>query len=215
MNNNRGWLVVFAGLGSNLCLGALYAWGVFAAALRTEAGWTATQTQIPYMIACLFFALLMVPGGMLQDKFGPRPVLTSSAIFAGAGWYLSGSVNSVWGLALFFGVFFGTAIGFGYSTATPTAVKWFHPEQRGLVSGIVVGGFGLAAIYAAPLVRVLLGVYGISSTFRILGVGFAVIILVLSRFINNPPSVVKTNPVAIEQVEAAEKQDYLDRKSVV
>lgn len=185
---NRGWAVAFAGLGVNSCLGALYTWTIFAALLRSEFGWSATQTQIPYMTACFFFAFLMAPWGMLQDKLGPRPVLTASAILAGIGFFMSGWFLTVWGLTLFFGVVFGTAIGMGYSTATPAAVKWFGPRQRGVISGIVVGGFGLAAFFSAPLARTLLDKYDISRTFNILGLLFFTLIILLSRIIDNPPA---------------------------
>ena len=77
--NRRGWAVAFSGLGVNLALGVLYSWGVFASALR-ESGWSATQSQIPYMIACAVFALLMVPGGRIQDRLGPKLVLLLAAL---------------------------------------------------------------------------------------------------------------------------------------
>lgn len=184
----KGWTVAFAGLGVNLCLGAIYTWTIFAGVLRSDFNWTATQTQIPYMTACLFFAMLMAPAGLLQDRLGPRPLLAVSALLAGSGFFLSGVLLSVWGLTLFFGVAFGTAIGLGYSTATPTAVKWFAARQRGLVSGIVVGGFGLSAFFSAPLARWLLANYGIQYTFKIMAVLFALVILFLSRLITNPPA---------------------------
>ena len=50
-----------------------------------------------------------------------------------------------------FGVLAGTGIGFGYASATPPAVKWFPARRTGMIAGIVVSGFGLASVYAAPL----------------------------------------------------------------
>jgi MFS family permease len=80
----RGWMVTFAGLGVNLALGVLYSWGVFSSALR-EQGWSATESQIPYMTACAVFATLMVPGGRIQDKLGPKLVLLLAAVLTGIG----------------------------------------------------------------------------------------------------------------------------------
>ena len=182
----RGWHVTFAGFGTNMALGVLYSWGVFAAALRTE-GWTATESQIPYMIACAMFALLMVPGGRLQDKYGPRPVITAAAGFALVGLVMSGFFTTVIGISIFFGLIFGTGIGFGYSSATPPAVKWFGSHKRGLIAGIVVSGFGLAGIYIAPLTRFLLAQFGLELTFVILGISLSIIVFVMARFITNPP----------------------------
>ncbi|MEA2067509.1 MAG: oxalate:formate antiporter, partial [Thermotogota bacterium] len=71
----------------------------------------------------------------MQDKLGPRLVLLASSILAGVGFILSGFNLIVMGLTFFFGIIFGLAIGFGYASPTPAAVKWFHPDHRGLISG--------------------------------------------------------------------------------
>ncbi|MDO9534153.1 MAG: OFA family MFS transporter [Bacillota bacterium] len=185
---DKGWQVTFAGMGINLALGILYSWSVMAQFLRESMNWTAISSQLPYMIACGVFAILMIPGGRMQDKLGPRVVLMASAIFAGLGLIGSSFFLSVAGLAIFFGIFFGTAMGLGYSSTTPAAIKWFGPEKRGLVTGLVVSGFGMASVYAAPLSRSLLTSLGMSTTFLILGISFLIIMLLLVQFISNPPA---------------------------
>lgn len=190
---NPGWGVAFAGLGINLALGVLYAWGVIASELRSQLGWSATWSQVPYMVACAVFALSMVPGGTMQDRVGPRPVIVVAAGLSGLGFLLSGLVLKIplpivefLGLVVFFGLVFGAGMGLGYSAPTPAAKKWFPKKQKGLVTGIVVSGFGLAPVYIAPLTSYLLGRYGLSWTFIFLGGGFFAIILGLSAFIKNP-----------------------------
>jgi OFA family oxalate/formate antiporter-like MFS transporter len=182
------WTVVFAGLGVNLTLGFLYAWGVIAATLAKDFGWSATQTQIPYILASLIFALSMVPAGRLQDRKGPRTALWLSALLAGVG-FLGASVTlTVSGLALFFGAFFGLAMGFGYAAPTPAAIKWFHSQHRGFISGIVVSGYGIAPVYIAPLAHAIIARYGLSRAFLIFGCLFAGVIFTLSFLIANPPA---------------------------
>lgn len=183
----RGLVVVLAGLGVNLMLGTLYAWGVIAKALRIEFGWTATQTQIPYMVACALFAFSMVPGGKLQDKLGPRFVIMISSIFAGIGLILSGYILTLPALVIGFGLIFGMAMGMGYAAPTPAAIKWFHPSKKGIISGIVVSGFGLAPVYVAPLTTFLIESQGVANTFFILGIAFFAGIMLLAQFISNPP----------------------------
>ena len=76
-------------------------------------------------------------------------------------------------------------------------MKWFPPEKKGLIAGIVVAGFGLASVYVAPLSRFLLGNYGVKNSFLILGIAFGIVTLVITRFIKNPPApvaAVKPNP---------------------
>ncbi len=185
---NRGWIVALAGMGINLALGVLYSWGAFQGVLVAEPyNWTATQSQIPYMIACFIFATSMVPGGRLQDQIGPRKVIIAAGIAALVGLVLSGYLITPVGLSISFGIIFGLAMGFGYAAPTPAAVKWFGPHKRGLISGIVVSGFGLAGIYVAPLSRFLLAQYGLAQTFIILGIAYGIVIVVLAQLISNPP----------------------------
>ncbi len=213
--SSKGWGVTLAGMGVNSMLGILYAWGVISAALIDQLGWTATQTQIPYMAACAVFSWSMVPGGRFQDKLGPQSVLTVSAILAGIGFLFSGLYLGVASLTVFFGIVFGAAMGLGYAAPTPAAVKWFDAKKRGLISGIVVSGFGLAPVYIAPLTTYLLNSYGINNTFYIIGVGFFVGIMVLSRFIVNPPEGYQEELAArglasasIEERQGNRKVDY-------
>jgi OFA family oxalate/formate antiporter-like MFS transporter len=183
---NKGWAVAFAGLGINIVLGVLYSWGVSAAALR-EAGWSATETQIPYMVACAVFAAFMVPGGRLQDKYGPKYILIAAAALTAVGFIASALTMSVLGLSVFFGIFFGAAMGLGYSALTPSALKWFSPGHWGLVSGIVVSGFGLSGIFMAPIKSFLIHSHGLEITYYILGIALAAAIVLLGRIIRTPP----------------------------
>jgi nitrate/nitrite transporter NarK len=68
-------------------------------------------------------------------------------------------------------------------------LKWFHPSKKGLVSGLIVGGFGIAAVYLAPVSNVLLNSnLGIEGTMMILGLSTIVISIPLAQFIKNPPA---------------------------
>lgn len=207
-DHKQGWIVTFSGTGVNLALGILYSWSIIAAYLRDEQGWAAIDAQVPYMVACGVFALLMVPGGRIQDSIGPKKVIIAAALFAGIGLIGSGFFISIIGLSLFFGLLFGTAMGLGYSSTTPPAIKWFGPEKRGLVAGIVVSGFGLASVYAAPLTNNLLNNYGLESTFFILGAAFFFIILLLSQLMNNPPAnyIPPNNNMQTPDVQMVEKE---------
>ncbi|PKM83486.1 MAG: oxalate:formate antiporter [Firmicutes bacterium HGW-Firmicutes-13] len=192
-STNRGWIVTFAGTGVNLAIGILYSWSIFARFLRMPIadgglGFTATQGQIPYMIACGIFALMMIPGGRAQDKIGPKAVIIAGGICTGIGFIGSSFLMTVVGLSIFFGIFFGTAMGLVYTSATPAAVKWFGPQKRGLVTGLVVSGFGGASIYTAPLTEYLINSFGIERAMLILGIVFTVITIGLAQLISNPPA---------------------------
>jgi len=211
-----GWVVTFAGLGVNLILGVLYAWSIISSDLIDRLNWTATMTQVPYMVACVIFAFSMIPGGRIQDKYGPRLVLILSAILAGIGFFLSGVFLTVLGLTIFFGVVFGLAMGLGYASPTPAAVKWFEKSKRGLISGIVVSGFGLAPVYIGPLTHYLITTLGIKTTFMILGAGFFVVIMTLAQVIKNPPAGYQTgDPVQVATGENQSPKVEMSWKEVI
>jgi len=207
---NAGWRVTLAATGINLALGILYSWSIIAKFLKKEMGWSAMDSQLPYMIACGVFALLMVPGGRIQDRIGPRLVIMASAVFAALGMIGSNFFLSVAGLSVFFGIFFGTAMGLGYSSTTPPAVKWFGAHRRGLVTGLVVSGFGLASVYAAPLTDYLLKHYGLQGAFLTLGIAFFVVIMALAQLMKNPPAGFVPAPAKgnAPKKKAAAREDY-------
>jgi len=214
---NRGWLVTFSGTGLNLALGVLYSWSVFGKQLTDTLdkggfGWTKTQAALPYTIAIAFFAGMMVPAGRLQDKFGPRIVATIGAILTGLGLIVAGfaSPGNMAPIIIGFGILAGTGIGLGYASATPAAVKWFPPAKKGLITGIVVSGFGLASVYIAPLSRYLLGRYGVNTSFIILGVAFAIATVIICQFIRNPETAAVS--VASQGQTSQVKVDYTWRE---
>ncbi len=199
-NSKKGWIVTFSGTGINLALGILYAWSVIKGGIPDSWGWSNADKALPYSVACIVFALTMVPSGKLQDSIGPRWVATMGGILTGIGFivaYFAGS--SLLGFVIGFGVLGGAGFGFGYAATTPPAVKWFPPQKTGLIAGLVVAGFGLASVYIAPLATKLLSVYatttpagvvekGVSLTMLTFGIGFLVVVCLLAQFISNPPA---------------------------
>lgn len=212
-HNSRGWLVgqgtklkpghvaTAAGMLVNLCLGILYAWSVWKAVLISgpagdpmtglNEGWfylSDPQATWAYSICGLTFALCMIPGGRLQDRYGARVGATSAGIFLGLGCMIAGFMKSYFGLIVGFGLLGGIGMGLGYAAATPAAVRWFGPHRRGTVVGLVVAGYGAAAIYIAPVARELIATVGLSGSFYWLGGTFALVIVVAAQFLVPPPS---------------------------
>jgi len=185
---NLGWRVTFAGMGINLALGVLYTWSVISKGIPAEWGWSETQKSLPYMFACLIFSLVMVPAGRMQDKIGPRLVATLGGILIGVGLIFTSFTTSPVGYLIGFGILAGAGIGFGYASATPPAVKWFPAAKTGMIAGIVVSGFGLASVYAAPLTEKLTNMYGLEKTLLILGVLFLAVVCVLAQLLKPPPA---------------------------
>ncbi|KAB2954483.1 OFA family MFS transporter [Heliorestis acidaminivorans] len=187
-SSSRGWLVVLAGLGINLTLGILYTWSVFAKELTETLNWTNTEATLPYTLAIGMFALLMWPAGRMQDRFGARIVATVGGALCGLGLVIASLSLTPTTVMLAFGILTGAGIGLAYAAATPAAIKWFPPAKKGLITGIVVTGFGGAPIYASPLATYMLNNYGIQQSFLILGLSFMVISVLLAQLLVPPPT---------------------------
>ncbi|MDO8964065.1 MAG: OFA family MFS transporter [Coriobacteriia bacterium] len=213
----RGWIVTLAGLGINLALGVLYSWSVIAKTLTKTWGWSAGQANLPYAIAVGTFALMMVFAGRAQDRFGPRIVASVGGALTGAGLLVASmaSAGNALPMLLGFGLLTGTGIGLGYAAATPAAVKWFPPARKGLITGLVVAGFGLASVYIAPLTTQLLGAYGVQGTFRVLGGAFLVVTVGLAQLLVNPPAGYVAAGAAAGAATTGSQRDEYDWRDMV
>jgi OFA family oxalate/formate antiporter-like MFS transporter len=207
----KAWIVTFAGMAINLCLGILYAWSVWGAKLTVpklpdgkfnealagqamagiDSSWTYlsnAQVATPFSLCVVIFALLMIPGGRIQDRYGPKVGATLGGLFLAAGCIVAGLMKSYVGLIIGFGIMGGVGMGIGYAAPTPAALKWFGPHKRGLIAGLVVGGYGGAALYIAPLAKWLMSAYGLTGSFVILGIVFAIVVIIAGQLLEWPPA---------------------------
>jgi MFS family permease len=191
----RGWAVILSGTTINLCLGCLYAWSVWLKYLTDQAymqahGWanalTAEQASNPKSLCILIFALLMIPGGKIQDKYGPSVAGTIGAVFMGLGLIIAGMAHSYAGILWGFGVGGGIAMGIAYAAPVPATRRWVGPHQVGVMVGITVAGYGGAAFYVAPLIKWLILSYSLSASFLVLGVAYLIIIGIAAQILAWP-----------------------------
>jgi OFA family oxalate/formate antiporter-like MFS transporter len=171
----------------NLALGSLYAWSVFVLPLEKEFGWTRADTSWVFTIAVVTFAASFIYAGRLQDQKGPRICAAIGGTLVGLGFILSSFTTSLAYLYVIFGVVVGVGNGFGYATPMPVASKWF-PDKRGLVVGLMVGGYGGGSAIFGPVATSLIDSVGWRSTFQILGVLFFAMGMVGTWLLRNPPA---------------------------
>ena len=181
------WLPIVGGVCMNLALGSLYAWSVFVLPLEKEFGWTRAQTSCVFTIAIVTFAASFVLAGRIQDRRGPRLCAAIGGTLLAAGFVLSSFTTSLPYLYAMFGVVVGLGNGFGYATPMPVASKWF-PDRRGLVVGLMVGGYGAGSAIVGPVATSLIGTMGWRPTFRILGALFFLMGMVGTALLKNPPA---------------------------
>ncbi len=212
---NKGWLVTVAGTAALLALGVLYSWSVIRANIPVEWGWTEAQHSLPYSVAVVVFSIMTLVGARLMARIGPRWVISIGGVLSGLGMIISSFSTSPWVYAAAFGVLLGSGIGFVYASAGPAAMRWFPPSKTGLISGIVVGGFGMGSVWVAPLSRAMINSLGLQSTILYLGIGMLIAVVGFAQFVKFPPeNYVKPVASLTEAVKIANRVDFEPRQIV-
>src|SRR5262249_46518171 len=112
-----------------------------------------------------------------------------------AGFFLASHLESVaatfhlptlWGFYLTLGICVGAGNGFGYVVPTAVGSKWF-PDKRGLIVGLMVGGYGAGSAIFGPLATSLLASGSGRSVFKILAAIFFAMTMLASYLLRNPP----------------------------
>jgi OFA family oxalate/formate antiporter-like MFS transporter len=195
------WLVVVGAILIQLALGAIYAWSVFTARLTDAAGiyaFTASQTAWVFSTGLATFATVMVLAGRILPRVGPRPLTIVGGLLLGGGYVLGGFFgDNFWTQLLSIGIVGGAGIGLAYVVPISVCVKWF-PDKKGLITGLAVAGFGFGATIWVKLAgswfggllntTSVFGLPGVQSVFVIYGVALAVLVLLGSMVMVNPPA---------------------------
>lgn len=183
---HKRWQVLAASISINFCLGTYYAWSIFAAGYMDLFQWPADKLTIVFILSALLGPVSMTIGGKMMDKYGVRVVILLASILYSAGNFFCGVIES---LAVLYVVYPAT-VTLGMSTVFNCTVNnsiKFFPEHRGLVSGVVTTSIGGATIFIAPLVQMLIHIFHVQMTFRIIGIASMVIMIAASLFIRQAP----------------------------
>jgi OFA family oxalate/formate antiporter-like MFS transporter len=111
-------------------------------------------------------------------------------IVLGLGYILARFMGtSVLGHVVSIGLIGGAGIGIGYVVPIAVGVKWF-PDKKGMLTGLAVAGFGFGALIWIKLAGAwghLIEMLGVANVFLVYGIAFAVIVLIGSIWMVNPP----------------------------
>ncbi len=185
--NKKAYIVLCAAILTNVIAGLVYIWSVISKALIDDLNWTSKEASLPYTMITVFFVIAMVIFGKIQDEKGPKVTVTIGGIFMGIGLILSGIFTEPKIMILTMGLIAGTGIGTVNASTVPPAVKWFPPEKKGMITGIVVAGVGLSSVFYSPLANYLINLVGISKTFIYIGTGALILTIILAQLLENPP----------------------------
>jgi len=175
-----------------LCLGTVYAWSYFQSLLVQSYRWSYTDTAWAFSLVICTLGISAAWAGVNLPRFGPRKLAVTGGLLFSLSYVLGGLALHLESRTLFYlgyGVVGGFGIGLGYVTPVSTVAKWF-PDKKGLVTGVVVMGFGIGAfVMSKVLVPVLLLATDgdLVRVFVSLGVLFALVLLPVTLFMTDPP----------------------------
>lgn len=188
----KRWLVLAASCLINLCIGALYAWSVFASPmaehltevmnLSGDQAITASSIAIVFSIANVVGPITMIGGGKLVRTIGPKMVIMIGGIWFGIGMLICGFASSVTMLIIGFGLCCGLAMGMTYGCTVSNCVKFF-PDKRGLAGGLATASYGLSSVLVPLIANAIISKMSVTMAFRILGVAIIIIVFLASMFV--------------------------------
>lgn len=131
-------------------VGTLYAWSIFVEPIEARFSQSRAAISLIFSTATVAFTIGMLAAPLLTAGRSPQSVGLLACLLAAGGLTLSAAAESVWLIVLGFGVVFGLANGFAYSSSLQV-VQHAAPDRRGLFTGIAVSSYMLGTAIGSPL----------------------------------------------------------------
>jgi MFS family permease len=174
-------------------IGTYVSYGVLFNPLISEFGWSRASIAGASSMAFLLGGFLSIAVGRLNDRIGPRKLMTVTGVFFGLGYLLMSRLDAIWQLYLFFGVVFGIGLSSIDVIALTTIARWFV-KKRGIVTGIVKVGTGAGQMIIPFLVSILITGYGWRNSCVIIGVAVLVILVAIAQVLRRDPGLMGLSP---------------------
>lgn len=186
MKQNNRWKYAVAGVIILLFAGLIYAWSVLSSPIAAEfSDWSKGSLSLTFTMAMSFFCIGGFIAGLLAGKVKERYIFIASAVLFLAGFILVSLMQSIGSLYLGFGVLAGLGAGFSYNTVMGSVTKWF-PDKKGLISGILLMGFGIGAFIIGKVYTAFLTTIGWRMEFKIMGIIVCAVIAIGAFIIRKP-----------------------------
>lgn len=183
----RRYAILAASVVMQMALGGVYAWSTFVPALRGAHALSGAQAGFIFGTTIAAFTATMLLAGRWLERVGPRWLAMAGGAFYGAGYLIAGHSSGDWqSLWLGIGLVSGIGIALGYVCPLTTCVRWF-PEQKGLVTGLAVAGFGGGAIVLSEIAEQLMSDgWSPLRVFRAMGWTLAAIVMACAQVMRFP-----------------------------
>ena len=175
---------------------------------NTAMGLVASGNLAGYMV----FSLV---AGFLASKYSPRVIILISMLVSGGTMVLTGLAGNIW-TALIMRALTGIGSAGSYIPMMGMISAWFAPHRRGMASGVLVAGSGVALLVTGFLVPRIVSaspLYGWRISWFILGLAVVLLGLVIYLFVRNKPADLGLNPVGAEREAACKIGAGADKDS--
>jgi len=166
--------------------GAMYTFGIFFEPLIVEFSWTRAMTSGAFSLFMVLSGLLYIVTGRLNDRFGPRVIVTICGFFLGLGYILMSQITALWHLYLFYGVIISIGVSGAFVPLVSTIARWFV-RKRGLMTGIVEAGTGIGTVVMPPVASWLISNYGWRTSYIVVGGIVLLLIMLAAQFLKRDP----------------------------
>jgi len=197
-----GYIIVIASLAILFLMhGANVMFGVFFNPLQLEFGWNRTEISAALSVGSLLLGIFGIVSGRLNDRFGPRIVISASAVILGLGFLLMSRMQAIWQLYLFYGVIVAIGSSSGDVATLSTTARWFT-GRRGVMSGLVKVGTGVGMLIMPLVANWLISDYGWRNAYIIVGIICAVGILLIAQLFRRDPAQSGLKPYGYQEGDA-------------
>ncbi|MDD4859492.1 MAG: MFS transporter [Dehalococcoidales bacterium] len=166
--------------------GAQYSFGVFFKPVLNEFGWTRAETSGAYSLSMVLIGIFGVFTGRLNDRFGPRLVLTVCGLLVGLGYFLMSQISAIWQMYLLYGVLISAGISGMIVPLLSTVARWFV-KKRGLASGFAATGVGVGTIIMPQLANYLISSYNWRTSYITVSVIVLTVTVAIAQFLKRDP----------------------------
>jgi MFS family permease len=168
-------------------IGTHVAFGIFFKPLLADFGWPRATLAGAHSLAFVLSGLLGIFVGRLNDRLGPRVVMTVTAFSFGLGLFLMSNVNSLWQIYLFYGIMVGIGLSPVDVIALSTTARWFA-RRRSMMSGIVKVGTGAGQLFIPFAASILIMGYGWRTSYIIIAVFATLMLAGMGQMLRRDPS---------------------------
>lgn len=148
--------------------------------------------------------------GLALDKFGPRKVAFTMAIFTGLSLVLSSQAHALWQLYITYSLLMALGTGGLFVIVNSTTSRWFI-KKRGFAVGITTSAGATGQVIMAPITSLLITAFDWRVASIILGVVTWIILLPISRLMIRDPADIGLYPDGIKLDSSTSQSQYKEK----